>query len=112
MFKPIDQLPAAEQQPPVTIHVQGRATPVRAGQPLATALLGAGVVPFRATPVSGAPRAPLCLMGVCFDCLVEVDGAQNVQSCMVEVREGMQVRLPQGARRVDSMAAGAAGGQP
>ena len=45
------------------------------------------------------PRAPLCLMGVCFDCLVEVDGRQNVQSCMVEVRDGMQVRLPHGARR-------------
>ncbi|MEZ5620583.1 MAG: (2Fe-2S)-binding protein [Burkholderiaceae bacterium] len=40
---------------------------------------------------SRAPRAPMCLMGVCFDCLVEIDGRPNVQACMVEVREGMRV---------------------
>jgi NADH dehydrogenase/NADH:ubiquinone oxidoreductase subunit G len=38
-------------------------------------------------------------MGVCFECLVEVDGVQNVQSCMVQVNAGMQIRLPDGARR-------------
>ncbi|QKD44920.1 (2Fe-2S)-binding protein [Alicycliphilus denitrificans] len=103
MFKAID-LPAAEQQKQVCIHVEGREIPAREGQTLATALLGAGVVPFRRTAVSGAPRTPLCLMGVCFDCLVEVDGAQNVQSCLVEVREGMQVRLPSGARRAGDAA--------
>jgi NADH dehydrogenase/NADH:ubiquinone oxidoreductase subunit G len=41
------------------------------------------------------------MMGVCFDCLVEVDGRQNVQSCMVEVSDGMQVSLPAGARRAE-----------
>lgn len=98
MFKPID-LPAAEQPGTVSILVENRELRVRDDQSLATALLGAGVVPFRHTPVSGAPRAPLCLMGVCFDCLVEVDGAQNVQACLVQVHDGMQVRLPRGARR-------------
>ncbi|KLN53533.1 (2Fe-2S)-binding protein [Variovorax paradoxus] len=99
MFKPID-LPAAEQRKSIVIHVEGREIQVREGQTLATALLGAGVVPFRKTSVSGAPRAPLCLMGVCFDCLVEVDGSQNLQSCLVEVKNGMRVRLPTGARRI------------
>lgn len=86
-------------RPEVEIWVQGHRVLAREGETLAAALLKAGVVPFRSTPVSGAPRAPLCLMGVCFDCLVEVDGAQNVQSCMVAVHSGMQVQLPQGARR-------------
>ena len=103
MFKPVD-LPAAEQQKAVRIRVEGREVQAREGQTLAMALLGAGVVPFRRTAVSGAPRTPLCLMGVCFDCLVEVDGSQNVQSCLVEVREGMQVRLPPGARRAGGTA--------
>lgn len=98
MFRALD-LPAGEQRRAVAISVEGRPVQAREGETLATALLRAGVVPFRRTAVSGAPRAPLCLMGVCFDCLVEVDGAQNVQSCMVEVRDGMQVRLPEGARR-------------
>jgi len=65
-------------------------------------MLCAGVVPLRHTPVSGRPRSPLCLMGVCFDCLVEVDGMQNVQSCLVEVRAGMQVKLQLGARHVEA----------
>ncbi|MDP3886226.1 (2Fe-2S)-binding protein [Hydrogenophaga sp.] len=91
-------LPANEQRLAVEIFVEGRAVSAREGDTLAAALLNAGVVPFRHTPVSGQPRAPLCLMGVCFDCLVEVNGAQNVQSCMVQVRAGMQVRLPNGAR--------------
>lgn len=98
MFRSMD-LPDGERRGSVGIDVEGRCVQAREGESLATALLGAAVVPFRRTAVSGAPRAPLCLMGVCFDCLVEVDGVQNVQSCMVEVRDGMQVRLPAGARR-------------
>jgi NADH dehydrogenase/NADH:ubiquinone oxidoreductase subunit G len=43
-------------------------------------------------------------MGVCFDCLVEVDGQQNVQSCMLEVKEGMKVLLQHGARHMEGLA--------
>ncbi|WP_010103485.1 2Fe-2S iron-sulfur cluster-binding protein [Verminephrobacter aporrectodeae] len=93
-------LPTRDQRRVVEIFVEGRSVPAREGDTLAAALLNARVVPFRRTPVSGQPRAPLCLMGVCFDCLVEVDGARNVQSCMVQVRAGMQVRLPTGARQM------------
>lgn len=98
MFRPLS---TAHVRRAVTLRVQGQPITARAGDTLAVALLNAGVVPFRQTPVSGQPRAPLCLMGVCFDCLVEVDGRQNVQSCMVEVCDGMQVRLPTGARRAE-----------
>jgi predicted molibdopterin-dependent oxidoreductase YjgC len=103
MFKPM-VLPASERRRSIEIMVDGQRVPAREGETLAAALLNAGVVPFRRTPVSGQARAPLCLMGVCFDCLVEVDGAANVQSCMVEVHEGMQVRLPGGARRIGDSA--------
>jgi predicted molibdopterin-dependent oxidoreductase YjgC len=97
MFRRID-LPLAERPRIFSLQVEGRPIQAREGESLAAALLVAGVVPFRSTPVSGAPRAPLCMMGVCFECLVHVDGQQNVQSCAVEVREGMEVRLPVGAR--------------
>jgi D-hydroxyproline dehydrogenase subunit gamma len=99
MFRTMPLRPS-EQRRMVEIFVEGRSMPAREGDTLAAALLNAQVVPFRRTPVSGQPRAPLCLMGVCFDCLVEVDGAQNVQSCMVQVRAGMRVRLPSGARQI------------
>ena len=97
MFRPID-IPAAEQRKAIVIHVEGRDVTAQEGQTLASALLGAGVVPFRRTAVSGSPRAPLCLMGVCFDCLVEIDGVGNRQACMVAAAEGMEIRRMRGAR--------------
>lgn len=97
MFKRIEGLAPGRT---IVLRVDGRSVQAREGDTLALAMLGAGVEVFRHTPVSGQSRAPLCLMGVCFDCLVEVDGRQNVQACMVQAQDGMQVRLPQGARRV------------
>jgi predicted molibdopterin-dependent oxidoreductase YjgC len=98
MFKTL--LSAAEDlRPEVEISINGQVIQARAGEPLATAMLNAGVAPFRRTTVSGSARAPLCLMGVCFDCLVQVDGQQNVQSCMVAVQAGMRVQLQDGARQ-------------
>jgi predicted molibdopterin-dependent oxidoreductase YjgC len=66
------------------------------GDTLAAALLAAGVEAFRSTPVSGAPRAPYCMMGACFECLVDVDGRPAVQACMTQVRDGMVVRRQRG----------------
>lgn len=97
MFRTMS-LPEEEQRLEVEILVEGQRVLARHGDTLAAALLKAGMVPFRRTPVADKPRAPLCLMGVCFDCLVEVDDVQNVQSCMVQVHAGMQVRLQKGAR--------------
>lgn len=95
MFKRL----ATTETSSVDIEVDGRSIGARTGESVAAALLNAGCVPFRHTPLSGAPRTPVCMMGVCFDCLVEVDGVQNVQACMTEVQADMQVRLPDGARR-------------
>lgn len=85
----------------VEILLDGQAVLVEAGQPLAAALMMAGWSVFRHTPVSAAPRAPYCMMGVCFECLVEIDGIPNQQSCMVEARAGMRVRLQDGARNLE-----------
>ena len=65
------------------------------GDTVAAALLAAGIDHCRTTPVSGAPRAPYCMMGVCFDCLVTIDGVGNRQGCLVPVREGMEVETQQ-----------------
>ena len=61
-------------------------------------MLAAGIDHCRTTPVSGAPRAPYCLMGVCFDCLVTIDGVGSRQGCLVPVREGMAVETQHGKR--------------
>jgi sarcosine oxidase subunit alpha len=63
-------------------------------------MLAAGLSRCRTTPVSGAPRAPYCMMGVCFDCLVTIDGVGNRQGCLVRVRDGMQVEIQLGKREL------------
>lgn len=89
---------ASEDGPQVTITLDGHATQVPAHASVAAALLAAGADPFRTTAISQSPRAPYCMMGVCFECLVEIDGRPNRQACLEPVTAGMQVRTQQGAR--------------
>ncbi|RPI40929.1 MAG: (2Fe-2S)-binding protein [Hyphomicrobiaceae bacterium] len=86
---------------PVTIRVDGERVDARAGDTVAAALLAHGRNHCRTTPVSGSARAPYCMMGVCFDCLVTIDGIGNRQGCLVPVREGMAVKTQQGKREID-----------
>jgi hypothetical protein len=58
----------------VVVAIDGADFEARAGDSVAAALLASGRLASRATPVSGAPRGPFCLMGVCFDCLLTIDG--------------------------------------
>jgi D-hydroxyproline dehydrogenase subunit gamma len=82
----------------VVITVDGDAMRAKTGDSVAAAMLAAGIMASRTTPVSRAPRGPFCLMGVCFDCLVSIDGVGNRQGCLVAVREGMQVATQRGRR--------------
>lgn len=84
----------------VSITFEGRELMVGKGLNLAAALLEAGVSHFRDTPVTGSPRAPFCAMGICFDCLVVIDGVPNQQSCLIEVRDGMEVARQSGVADV------------
>ena len=75
----------------VVIRLDDTQVSVPAGVTVAAALLYLDRLPTRRTPVSGAARAPFCMMGACFDCLVEIDGAPE-RACQRRVAEGMQVR--------------------
>jgi len=86
-----------DDAPSLTIEFEGEPLTVQAGDTVAAALLAAGHRHLRTTPVKGAARGPFCMMGVCFDCLVEIDGVANRQACMTEVRAGMRVRRQEGA---------------
>ncbi len=82
----------------VGVVIDGRLYRAAAGDTVAAALLSAGIDVFRLTPRHGAGRGVHCGMGVCFDCLVEIDGRPNRQACLTPVREGMAIatggRLP------------------
>ncbi|WP_080482293.1 (2Fe-2S)-binding protein [Pseudomonas sp. G.S.17] len=82
----------------VSILINGHDFSVPEYMTVAAALLSVGITQVRETPVSNAPRAPFCMMGACFECLVEIDGVPNQQACMTLVKPGMTIRSMIGAR--------------
>jgi hypothetical protein len=76
----------------VRISVNGTPLEVPGSVSLAAALLNAGYSAFR-TSVGGEARAPICGMGICFECRVTIDGVVGQRACLEPVREGMQVVL-------------------
>jgi len=94
-------IPQAGEVEAVTITFDGSAFTVPAAISVAAALLVSGVREFRSSVVGGGPRAPYCMMGVCFDCLAEIDGVPNRQACMVAVAPGMTIRRQHGKRAVE-----------
>jgi D-hydroxyproline dehydrogenase subunit gamma len=96
MFKRIND--DARQE--VEISVDGQRVLAREGDTVSAALLASGLDVRRATAVSGAPRLPYCMMGVCFDCLVMIDGVGNRQGCLVPVSAGMKIEIQKGKREI------------
>jgi aerobic-type carbon monoxide dehydrogenase small subunit (CoxS/CutS family) len=74
----------------ITLTVNGEAVEVPHGATVAAAVAITGVRAFRHS-VSGEPRAPLCGMGICFECRVIVDQREHARSCQLAAREGMVV---------------------
>ena len=79
----------------VALTLDGRAVTAYEGETIAALLLAEGHVATR-TPPGGSPRGVFCGMGVCFDCLVVVDGVPNTRACVTWVRDGMQVARQDG----------------
>lgn len=80
---------------------EGREVQAQPGDSVAAALTAAGIRDLRDSVVSGQPRGVFCMMGACFDCLVEVDGQPNRQACMTPVTQGLDVRRQYGAIEVN-----------
>ena len=106
----------------VTVVINGAPFQAPQGCTAAAALLLTDALPTRTTPVSNAPRAPYCMMGVCFECLVAIDGVPNQQGCLIELtRGGREPITVKGERRtflldgdtvaLTGTAPGAAGGR-
>ena len=82
--------------PKVVIYLDGRAVEAVEGEPIAAALMAAGVSSFRTTPVRREPRGVFCAIGRCTDCVMTVDGAPNVRTCVTPVRAGMKIETQHG----------------
>ncbi|GAB1576824.1 MULTISPECIES: (2Fe-2S)-binding protein [Bordetella] len=102
MFKRLDSADRQLRDAPVRIRFNGAELACRAGDSVAAALFAHGVDACRDTVVNEVPRGPFCMMGICYDCLVTIDGQPNRQACMTQVREGMAVERQAGARKVQA----------
>ena len=97
MFRRLEPIPDSDR---LRFHFDGNEIIAHAGDSVAAALLAAGVAALRSNAASGDARAPYCMMGVCFECLVEIDGVGNRQACLTVVAAGMEVRRQIGPRRL------------
>ena len=80
----------------VRISFDGQSLCAYEGETVAAALLAAGRRVWRYSGGLGEPRGLFCGMGVCFDCVVQIDGRPNVLACQTPVRDGMHVQTQQG----------------
>jgi len=84
------RIPGTGERPVVEFTFAGRPVQARAGDSVAMALWAAGTTVLRASSKDGASRGVLCNMGICYECLVVVDGV-TVRGCTTVVRAGMRV---------------------
>ncbi len=79
-----------------TFSFDGTEITAEPGQSVGAALIAAGHRSWRTTRHTGEPRGVFCGIGVCFDCLVVVNGRPNQRACQVEVQAGDDVRPQEG----------------
>ena len=94
---------------PLTISVDGAPTNGRPGQTIAGVLLTSGRRPGGGRHAAAAPRGLFCGIGVCFDCLVTVNGVRDVRACQRRASDGDVVETQSMTRTVVVVGAGPAG---
>ena len=100
MFQRLPEVRADPRRVSLRFLLDGAPAEGFAGDTVAAALLALGRDTCRNTAVSGSPRGPYCMMGVCFDCLVMIDGVGNRQGCLIRLSEGMTVETQAGKREL------------
>ncbi len=81
---------SADRPDTVTVTLDGKSVALPTGMTVAAALFSIGESISRVSPTSHQPCSPHCLMGVCFECMMEIDGVQR-QACLTEVHERMVI---------------------
>lgn len=80
----------------ITFAFDGASYRAQEGQTIAAALMEQGISSWRRTRVDDQPRGILCGIGVCFDCLITLNGEPNVRACMTRVEQGDDLRSQEG----------------
>jgi predicted molibdopterin-dependent oxidoreductase YjgC len=75
----------------LALTFDGAPLEARPGQSVAAALTDAGIRSWRTTRHAGRPRGLFCGIGICYDCLLVIDGVPNQRACLVPARDGMRL---------------------
>jgi predicted molibdopterin-dependent oxidoreductase YjgC len=80
------------RRPAIRIRVNGRLIEATPGETVLAALTAAGFRVLKKSNVRGEARGAFCGMGVCYECLVTINGAPKQRSCMTEVEDNMEIQ--------------------
>ena len=92
---------AIEAGAAVTVFLDGEPIAAWRGQTIAAAIVASGRRVLRRTRRTGKPRGLFCAMGVCFDCVMIVNGKPGVRACVTAVEDGMRIESPAQFKRED-----------
>lgn len=82
--------------PDLRLTIDGSPLAARPGQTVGAALTAGGIMAWRTTRKGGRPRGLFCGIGVCFDCLITVDGVPGQRACLTPARDGMALETVDG----------------
>lgn len=99
MFKKLDVI---DDRKTVGITIDGQDVLCREGDTVAAVVMLHAARPYRQSILSGSGRAPFCMMGICFECLVEINGVPSQQGCLRSVEPGMRIRRQVGIAPMSS----------
>jgi D-hydroxyproline dehydrogenase subunit gamma len=87
------RIPSVSRGAEIQICVNGKTYTAYKGETVHAALLAAGYRVLRNSPKAHKPRGIFCGMGICYDCLVTIDGTPNQRACMTNVEDRMEVEI-------------------
>lgn len=90
-------LPRVERGQQITVSIDGQPVLAYAGESVAAVLLAQGIRSFRHTAKTGEGRGIFCGIGICYDCLVTVDGVANLRACLTSVAADCAIETRSGA---------------
>lgn len=80
----------------IEVILNGQKIQVTGGITVAAMCLTQGLRFTRTTPISESKRAPFCMMGVCYECLMVIDGKSNQRACVTTIQQGMKIETQYG----------------
>lgn len=80
----------------ITLTVDGLPVPAYEGESIHAALTAAGIRVLSRSPKTGRPKGVFCGMGICYECLVYIDGTLQ-RACMTRAADGMEIQTGEGA---------------